>query len=73
MGAEEMTPNTKGWLGFVGALGMMAVSLSPEVESLASWATVTSPAFVGKLLFHFGSVVMAFYAGKGIPVGVKSE
>lgn len=68
-----MTPNAKGWLGFLGALAMMAVSLSPEVEALASWDTVTSPQFVGRVLFHFGSVVMAFYAGKGIPVGVKGE
>jgi hypothetical protein len=66
-----MTANVKGWIGFVVAFGMMATSLAPEVQALDSWSVVTSPPFVGKVLLHIGSVIMAFFAGKGIPVEPK--
>jgi hypothetical protein len=69
---EAMTANVKGWIGFVVAFGMMATSLAPEVQALDSWSVVTSPPFVGKVLLHIGSVIMAFFAGKGIPVEPKA-
>jgi hypothetical protein len=64
---KAMTSTHTGWLLFAAALGMMASLIAPEVSALSSWATVLSPAFIGKALAHFGAVVGAFVAGKMIP------
>lgn len=62
-----MNAHTKGWLGFLAALGMMAGLLAPEVGALESWSAAFSLAFAGKALAHFGVVTGAFVAGKLIP------
>lgn len=65
-----MTDHAKGYTVFIAALGLMAGLLSPEISGLPSWSAALAPAFVGKVLMHFGVVVTAFIGGKLIPTGV---
>ncbi len=65
-----MTDHAKGWTVFLAALGMMAALLAPEVSALSTWGSVLQPAFVGKVLVHFGAVIAAFVGGKIIPTRI---
>lgn len=64
-----MNKTATGWTVFVGALGVMAALMAPEVSSLPSWSAALAPTFVGKVLAHFGVVAAAFKAGKDMPAG----
>ena len=61
------TQTTTGWVVFVGALGMMAGLMAPEVGKLATWGSAFAPGFVAVIMLHFSIVVMAFIGGKLIP------
>ena len=63
----EMTQSTTGWILFMAALGMMAGLMGAEINNMADWALVVTPAFVGKGLIHFSTVVAAFVGGKLLP------
>lgn len=62
-----MTPNGKGWLWFVAALGMMATLVGHDVEQLKDLHDALSGSFIGGAMVHFGAVVAAFIGGKLIP------
>jgi len=60
-------PTTNGWILFVVVLGATLVLIGQEVSALQNWDAAWTPAFVGKALFHMGTVIGAFFAGKQIP------
>ncbi len=62
-----MTNNTKGWIIFLGAIGMMLGLMSGDVRELESWSDMKSPLFISDMLAHIGVVIGAFLAGKIMP------
>ena len=58
---------TTGWILFIAALGMMAGLVGQDISEVKTWTSVTEPAFIGKELIHFATVVAAFIGGKLIP------
>lgn len=66
-----MTQTHKGYLVFLGALGMLFTLLSVEVSELMTWGEVVTPKFVAALMAHVGTVVAAFLGGRLIPTGEK--
>ncbi len=64
-----MTQTTKGWIVFIGALGLMMSLMAVEVANLESWTYISTPIFVGKSMAHLGTVIAAFVGGKLLPNG----
>jgi len=62
-----MNKSTSGWVLFIVALGMMSSLMAADVGKLVNWQGATTPAFVALIMAHFGTVVVAFVAGKLIP------
>lgn len=56
-----------GWVVFLAALGVMAALLGNELLQFSSWQDGLTPAFAGKSLVHFGTVIGAFVGGRLIP------
>lgn len=68
-----MTPHRRGYVIFLTAIGMMAGLLAPEVSALPSWSAAAAPAFVGKVLMHFGALSAAFAGGRIIPTSKETQ
>lgn len=66
-----MTNNGKGWLLFLGALGMMFSLLAMDVSELQSFNDVWTPKFIASMMAHLGTVIAAFIGGKLIPTEDK--
>lgn len=62
-----MNKTTSGWVLFIVALGMMSSLMAADVGKLTSWNGASTPAFISIVMAHFGTVVVAFVAGKLIP------
>ena len=62
-----MTPTQTGSVVFIAALGMMSTLMSVEIHELVSWNQMFTPAFMGTLLAHFGTVIGAYVAGRLTP------
>lgn len=62
-----MNKTTSGWVLFIVALGMMSSLMAADVGKLVSWSGASTPAFISIVMAHFGTVVVAFVAGKLIP------
>lgn len=62
-----MNKTTSGWILFIVALGMMSSLMAADVGKLVNWSGATTPQFVALIMAHFGSVVVAFVAGKMLP------
>ena len=59
--------HTIGWLIFAAALGSMLIGMAPEVKVLVTWSDALTPTFIGIIIHHIGTVIMAFVGGKLIP------
>ena len=62
-----MSQNTTGWIVFIAALGMMVGLVAVDVQSLEAWESARTPAFIGRAMFSFSTVVTAFIGGKLLP------
>lgn len=56
-----------GVLIFLAALGMMAGLIGTDLKELDSFASAATPAFLGKSLTHFSTVIAAFIGGYMVP------
>lgn len=62
-----MGDKQKGWMIFIAMLGAFTTMIAVDVAQLQAWQTAWSPAFIGKLLGYFGTIIGSFVAGKLIP------
>ena len=67
-----MTPKFAGWTIFIAALGMMAGLVGNDLVNVTTPEELHSYAFIGKMLGHVSTVVLAFIGGKLIPTGVDT-
>ncbi len=66
-----MTSTSTGWVVFLTAMGAMLAFMAVDVSTLTSWHDATTPAFVGSMLGHVGTMIGAFVGGRLIPTGTK--
>jgi hypothetical protein len=62
-----MTRDLKGNLLVLAALAMLLTNLGTEFANAATFAELVTPKFVGLLLSHFGSVLLAYLGGQVKP------
>lgn len=56
--------NSKGYILFIAALGVMFTLLSADLADLSNWDEVYSPRFVASAFSHIGTVIAAFVGGR---------
>lgn len=62
-----MKPRATGNVIFVAALGMVLLGLSSEVRGLHDLRETWTPDFLGKVMWHIGTVIGAYVGGRIIP------
>ena len=62
-----MTQKQMGWTILAAALGSMFTLMAVDISQLSGWHEATTPAFVGSMVAHLGTVLGAFVGGKLIP------
>lgn len=59
-----MTDRGKGWIAVVAALGFFLVNIAAEIAKLGSWDRLSGTEFAASTVFHLGTALGMFAAGK---------
>ncbi len=68
-----MSQHAAGWIIFIAAMGMFTGLVAVDIQSLEYWESWKTPGFIGRTLFNFSTVCMAFVGGKLMPTKRNDE